>query len=779
MTQISNLFILSLLFLISILPFDLRSQDFNNSKWISDAAIANTIDTIPLWTCYRKQFQASENPKNVIIKIATDTKYWLWINGNMVVFEGGLKQGPTPNDSYFDEVDISKDIVKGKNTIAILTWYFGKQGFSHKSSGKHSLIVDSNNPMLNLSSNNSWKAIHNSAYTDTDFPKPNFRLPESNIRFDANKSLGDWFKPDFDDTAWPNAFEVGKVNDQPWGKLVKRPTPLFKNFGLTSYVNENKFPSNSSGDTISADLPYNAQVTPYFKIEAPAGLKIEMLTDNYLVGGNKEFTSVRAEYITKNGIQEYESFGWMNGHSVKYIFPKGTKILSLKFRETGYNTSFAGSFHCDDEFLNKLWEKARRTLYLNMRDTYMDCPDRERAQWWGDVVLELGEAFYTFDTSANALSRKGFSELANWQRKDKTMYSPIPDGKWFNELPPQILAAISTYGIWTYYMYTGDKGLLSKMYPHIKDYLSIWTLDQDNLVVHRKGGWDWHDWGQNMDVPLLDNAWYTLALQSAINIGNETGQRTENANYQDQINKIKIAFNKKFWSGSFYQSKGMTVVDDRANAMAILAGIADKAQEEKAIAVFQKSFHASPYIEKYVEEALFVLGKPLLGIERIRTRYTPMVDSPLTTLWENFRSTDQDTYNHGWSGGPLTLMSQYIAGLAPLTPGYKTFQIKPMPGNLKSIQTKTVTVKGDISLDLKLTVNEVSMAIGIPANTEALVGIPKLGKEIVSVLLNNEVIWKNHQATKKSSHPKFIKEDEDYLYFNVKPGKFQLLGKFK
>ena len=39
-----------------------------------------------------------------------------------------------------------------------------------------------------------------------------------------------------------------------------------------------------------------------------------------------------------------------------------------------------------------MWEKSQRTLYITMRDTYMDCPDRERAQWWGDEVNESGEA---------------------------------------------------------------------------------------------------------------------------------------------------------------------------------------------------------------------------------------------------------------------------------------------------------------------------------------------------------------------------------------------------
>ena len=106
----------------------------------------------------------------------------------------------------------------------------------------------------------------------------------------------------------------------------------------------------------------------------------------------------------------------MNGHQVLYTIPKDVEVLELKFRETGYDTELAGSFSCEEQFYNKLWDKSLRTLYITMRDTYMDCPDRERAQWWGDVVNELGEAFYSLDQNAHLLTRKAILELMNWQR---------------------------------------------------------------------------------------------------------------------------------------------------------------------------------------------------------------------------------------------------------------------------------------------------------------------------------------------------------------------------
>lgn len=68
-----------------------------------------------------------------------------------------------------------------------------------------------------------------------------------------------------------------------------------------------------------------------------------MLTDNY-TGGSAN--NVRAEYITREGEQEYESFGWMNGHEVLYVVPAGVEVLGVKYRETGYNADMKGSFAC-------------------------------------------------------------------------------------------------------------------------------------------------------------------------------------------------------------------------------------------------------------------------------------------------------------------------------------------------------------------------------------------------------------------------------------------------
>ena len=80
-----------------------------------------------------------------------------------------------------------------------------------------------------------------------------------------------------------------------------------------------------------------------------------------------------------------------------------------------------------------------------MRDTYMDCPDRERALWWGDAVNELGESFYAFDRRADLLTRKCIIDLVAWQKADGVLFSPLPAGNWDRDLPLQMLVSNLDY----------------------------------------------------------------------------------------------------------------------------------------------------------------------------------------------------------------------------------------------------------------------------------------------------------------------------------------------
>lgn len=70
-----------------------------------------------------------------------------------------------------------------------MVWYFGKEGFSHKSSGQAGLLFNLESRKFVLGSDETWLCRIHPAYGSADAPYPNFRLPESNIRFDARKDM--------------------------------------------------------------------------------------------------------------------------------------------------------------------------------------------------------------------------------------------------------------------------------------------------------------------------------------------------------------------------------------------------------------------------------------------------------------------------------------------------------------------------------------------------------------------------------------------------------------
>ena len=741
------------------------------ASWIG---VAET-PAVNQWSCFRKVVHLDSVPKQAVARIAVDSKYWLWVNGELVVFEGQLKRGPTPNDTYFDRVGIAPYLQKGENTIAVLVWYFGKHGFSHKSSGKAGLVFDAEVDEKPVLSDDSWKAMIHPAYENTGEPHPNFRLPESNIRFDARNDILGWQNPEFDDAAWASAALHGVPPCAPWNQLVERPVPLWKDFGLKDYVNAAELPTVSDGTVIKAKLPYNAQVTPYLKIEGPAGQLVDIRTDQYDAG----CPSVRAEYLSGNGVQEYENQGWFNGHEMHYTIPAGFKILALKYRETGYDTEFTGTFTCDDEFLNRYREKALRTLYITMRDTYMDCPDRERAQWWGDLVNEMGEAFYALDPRSALLARKGILELANWQRVDNSIFSPIPAGNWDRELPMQMLNSVGYYGFWTYFMYTGDLETIRAVYPAVKRYLSVWKHDDDGLAVQRMGGWGWGDWGDNKDMPVLFNGWLHLALKGQRLMAVALGETADLEGIDVRMKGIERSFNRIFWTGKEYRSPGYEgETDDRAHALAVLSGLARPEHYPVIRDVLRVQEHSSPYMEKYVGEALYVMRYEDDAIARTKKRFHQMVQSETTTLWEHWQS-EAGTVNHAWSGGALTLLSQYGAGVAPVTPGYATYHVLPQMGPLKHIKTTVPSVKGDIAVALLNEADAFSMKLNSPADTTAIIGIPKRsGSSIESIEVNGETVWKDGKPMERHSVA-FVEETEHYIKFSTQPGSWSLVAAFK
>lgn len=139
-----------------------------------------------------------------------------------------------------------------------------------------------------------------------------------------------------------------------------------------------------------------------------------------------------------------------------------------------------------------------------------------------------------------------------------------------------------------------------------------------------------------------------------------------------------------------------------AQALAVVAGIAPKEWWPEIFQCFRREEHASPYLEKYVMEALFKMRKGEYALERERNRFAQMVNDPeRTTLYEGWKMNDPlfggGTSNHAWSGGSLTVIAQELCGIRPLEAGWKSLEIKPQPAGMESCSISFPTVAGTVS----------------------------------------------------------------------------------
>lgn len=672
-----------------------------------------------IWLCFNKKINIANVPEELIARIAAENIYWLYINGECVIRDGGLKRGPTPTGCYYDEADISKHLVSGENLISILVWYWGNEAsYSSSDAGQGGLLFEAENLDISILSDSSWSVMKNPAFKeDKGKMQPNYRLPESNVYYDARCEIADWNKPDYDFLYWDAATEYAVGGEGCWGETYSRDIPMLKDFGLKDYENSGDFEGESFRlkKKITLKVPYNAQLTPYLEVEAKAGKKIVITTENTYTG------SIHSTYITKDGAQIFESPAWFNGEQITYEIPSGVRIISLKYRESGYNTEFCGSFSCENGDMNILWQKSLRTLYVTMRDNFMDCPDRERAQWWGDVTNEMMLMMYSLAPSSYFLYRKGVSTMLSYiDPSTKVLQTVVPIKNDYFELPCQQLAGVG--GFWTYYMYTGDEEFIRSVYKASVDYINLWKIGGNGLVEHRGGSWDWQDWGSKIDIAPLENAWYYYALTAVKNMAELLGDKESASGFDVRLKALYKAY-QSLWTGDGYRSPENDGYDDRGNAVAVLSGLCPEANYGKAEEILFSIRNSSPYMEYYVLEALCKMGRYSLAERRMCERYREMIDEDYSTLWENWIKKD-GTSNHAWSGGPLVIMSKHIAGIKPLSAGYKEIEIKPQYNLHNRIDCTVLAVNGFIKFSYELKDENAIINLEYPEGCKVTMHIP-------------------------------------------------------
>jgi alpha-L-rhamnosidase len=532
-----------------------------------------------------------------------------------------------------------------------------------------------------------------------------------------------------------------------------------KDYGTKEYVRTSKDLPHSEENPwkLVCTLPYNCQFQPSIEFDALAGQEISYNSTNPLV----LFLTPTETLKTSGGHQQHEAKNWVSGEGAIYTIPAGVTVKSVKYRETGYNTTFAGSFKCNDSDYTILWQKAARTAYLCMREHFYDCPDRERVGFWGDGTPELNQCFYVFDEYSHKLAK----DLVRRKLEPKFY-------------PGQHLEFLGDYGLWFYYLQTGDLKSIEAVYDQTKEFLfSTYQFGNPNT---------WFDWGKEVkDTAVIETCFYYNCLCVLKKMALVTRHENDVQAIEQKLEKIKNSFDSQYWKGNYYMSSQVSEPDDRANAMAINSGLADRS---KWTAIYEnvltKKTFSSCFFDRWVFEALCTIGHQDYALIRMQQRYKTMIPCSFTTLWEHYDRwwasridafDDQSSLNHGWNS-PAIILSKIIAGVSPLEPGWQTYQVMPKEAFLNEIEVVVPTLKGNVKVEIKKTTSEYLIDLDSPANTIAIIGIPKRSfTKLDKIEVNKITIW---DGTNHNDVPGITwnSEDENYIKFSAAPGNWHFIG---
>lgn len=663
------------------------------------------------YVVFRKTFSLDEAVESATAYISAVDKYVLWVNGEMVVLDGSVKRGPTPYDSYYDTVEIP-NLRQGENVIALLVAFNGRSGDSSivpiitdeegDEYPQAGLIFEMEVDGTVIATDQTWKAARHTAYKNrvtagADYPNytQSSMLAERNVYFDAREDLGEFYAPDYDDSTWENASLISKAGDLPFGSLYSAmiAPPAFGE--IEDFANAADYVGKTlDEDTILVlDLPGNIQFTACFALEAPAGKKVTFYTDTYT--DRQGLANFKDTYITAEGERYYENYPWRSGSKLIIEAEAGVTFTRLGYRRSGFNGTWAGSFSSSNDDLDQLWQEALNTITICMRDTYMDCPERERGPYMGDASNEIDAALYSYDQAGLDLTKKAILACVAWTTQSGAIPSRAPSVK-PQEIPNQSLIFMTS--AYHYWLHSGDTETMTAYCKAFLNYLQLFEM-KDGLPVYRDGSWTWDDWGECIDRALLQAGVYYYAMNVTRQLAEELGI-TEGVEFlTERMDAMKAAYHDAYYTEAGFRSPESNYIDERANAMLALSGLAEERDYELITQVIMSTYEASPFTEKYVLEALCVMGRTDLALQRMLERYDPMLHDEYDTLWEQFND-DTGTVNHGWTAAPLYILSKYVAGIRATEAGFERYEIAPS-GDLDHFTCSVWTPKGELKASLE------------------------------------------------------------------------------
>ena len=449
-------------------------------------------------------------------------------------------------------------------------------------------------------------------------------------------------------------------------------------------------------------------------------------------------------------------------------------MVNYTFDET------ASSFDSSDEVLNQVWDLCKYSMKATSFCGYYVDGDRERIPYEADAYINQ-LSHYAVDAEYG-LARGSMKHL---------LFNPTWPTEW------------SLYNIlmaWYDYLYTGDNRFILKYYDELKIKTLMDLSDETGLIstltgkqteaffkkLH-KNHWgknnnlrDIVDWPQgtppggydNLDhfigtekehpgendgyvyqtYNAVVNALYYGALKIMVNIAKDLNKSDDVALYNDQAERLKVAFLETFQdssNGLINDGEDTSHKSQHANMFALTFGLIPEKDVKNVVDfISEKKMSCSVYGSQILLEGLFDHGGDqhaigLMAAKTERSWYNMIRYGSTITMeaWDKRYKPNLDL-NHAWGGAPSNIIVRKMMGVEPISPGAQHIKIHPKIGELEFARLKTSFINGSVAVECKQTENKYSLKVEIPGGVVADIKIPA-SKGSKSLFVNGNILNAN------------------------------------
>jgi len=378
---------------------------------------------------------------------------------------------------------------------------------------------------------------------------------------------------------------------------------------------------------------------------------------------------------------------------------------------------YIGSFRCNDEQLNTIWQTGAYTVHLNMQEYLWDGIKRDRLVWVGDLHPEVMTVNTVF----------GYNDVVPRSLDLIRDITPLP--QWMN--------GISSYSIWwllihrDWYYYQGNLTYLKEQQSYMTGLLRHLLSKFDEEGQERLDETRFLDWPSSENMAAIDVGLQALMIQ-AMKAGEELCS---------VLGEKELAYECKNTYGKAVKAAGKVIENflntDRAPdapgskqaaALMALSGLMSPAEANVKYLSVNGGHGFSTFYGYYMLRAMAMADNYQGALDIIRTYWGGMLDMGATTFWEDFNLNwlpdaagidelvpygKKDIHGdfgaycyegfrhslcHGWASGPTSWLSEYVLGVQVVEPGCRIVRITPHLGDLEWAEGTFPTPYGVISI---------------------------------------------------------------------------------